>query len=230
MDTKPKKSVNEKAGWTTTAPAPARKTTGRKAPVRAQPAGSAAKSTSLQEDRKGQLLEEAARLFGTRGYERTSMRDIADAFGILPGSLYHHFGSKDELFAAVYAQGVTQFIAAVQRALGDSEEPWERLEAACVAHLDALVARNSSTAAVFADWSTFHSEELRAALVKERDRYEVLFSSLVAAVPLPDNISRQYFRLSLLGALNWALTWFRPGKDSPSKVAREMLAVFRSAL
>ena len=53
------------------------------------------RGAALSDDRKGQLLEEAARLFGARGYDRTSMRDIAAAFGILPGSLYHHFGSKE---------------------------------------------------------------------------------------------------------------------------------------
>lgn len=200
---------------------------GRKA---ADSTGKATKGTAMPEDRKSQLLEEAARLFGMYGYDKTSMRDIAAAFGILPGSLYHHFGSKDALFAAVYAQGVTQFISAMQDAVAGRDEPWERLEAACVAHLEALVARESSSAAVFADWSSSHSEELRAALVKERDRYEVLFTSLVAAIPLPDGISRQYFRLSLLGTLNWALTWFRPGKDSPAEVVRNMFAIFRTPL
>lgn len=198
--------------------------------VTAAPAPTKARGAVLSDDRKGQLLEEAARLFGARGYDRTSMRDIAAAFGILPGSLYHHFGSKDELFAAVYAQGVTQFIAAVQDATSTHEDPWERLEAGCVAHLETLVTRDSAMAAVLADWSKSHSGELRAALIKERDRYELVFSALVTAIPLPDNISRQYFRLSLLGAFNWTLTWFRPGKDSAAAVARQMLAVFRASL
>ena len=68
-------------------------------------------SDPLPDNRKSQLLEESARLFGSKGYENTSMRDIAAAFGILPGSLYHHFGSKENfgievinLFAERYAQ------------------------------------------------------------------------------------------------------------------------------
>ena len=186
--------------------------------------------SAIPEDRKSKLLEESARLFGAHGYDKTSMRDIATAFGILPGSLYHHFGSKEELFAAVYAQGVSQFIEAVEAAVESHQEPWARLEAACIAHLEALAARDSSTASVFTDWSTSHSAELRAALVKERDRYEVVFNGLTSAIPLPENISRQYFRLALLGALNWSLTWFKPGKDSPARVAQQILAIFRTPL
>lgn len=191
-------------------------------------AGQKTRDVPLPDDRKGQLLEEAARLFGAHGYDKTSMRDIAAAFGILPGSLYHHFGSKDELFAAVYAEGVSQFIAAVENAVSPFSDPWERLEAGCVAHLESLVSRDSSTAAVFADWSSSHSEQLRAALVKERDRYELVFSKLTDVVPLPNGVARQYFRLALLGAFNWALTWYKPGGDSPATVARQLLTVFRA--
>lgn len=197
-------------------------------PVTKVRASKKARNVPLPDDRKGKLLEEAAHLFGARGYDNTSMRDIAAAFGILPGSLYHHFGSKDELFAAVYAEGVDKFIVAVENSVSPFTDPWERLEAGCVAHLESLVSRDSSTAAVFADWSISHSEQLRAALVKERDRYEIVFSKLTDAVPLPNGVTRQYFRLALLGAFNWALTWYKPGRDSPATVARKLLDVFRA--
>jgi AcrR family transcriptional regulator len=180
------------------------------------------------DDRKGQLLEEAARLFGARGYDKTSMRDIASAFGILPGSLYHHFGSKEELFIAVYAAGVTQFIAAVERAIAPFDDPWQRLEAGCIAHLESLLTKESSAATVLADWST-NSDELHRALIKERDRYEKVFGALIEAIDMPEGVKRRYFRLGLLGAFNWTLTWYQPGRDSPATIARQLLALFRSA-
>src|SRR3974390_2726700 len=75
---------------------------------------SAAKATShAATSRRQILINEAARLFGIKGYENTSMRDIAGAIGILPGSLYHHFESKEELFVAVYSLGVSQILEAV---------------------------------------------------------------------------------------------------------------------
>ena len=178
--------------------------------------------------RRAQLLDEAARLFGAKGYEHTSMRDIAAAFGVLPGSLYHHYASKDALFVAVYAAGVSQILAAVASAVASHSDPWDRLEAACVAHLQTLLQKESYAAAVITDWSAAHLA-VRDALVPHRDRYEQQFAALIDALPLRPEVDRRYLRLGLLGALNWSLTWFRPGREAPATVAQRLLAVFRPA-
>lgn len=181
----------------------------------------------ISPDRRAELIEKAARLFGAHGYNKTSMRDISAAFGILHGSIYHHFGSKDELFIAVYSAGVDRFIAEVEKAVVDHGDPWQRLEAACVAHLEALLSRESPAATVLADWSSTYSEPLRQALVAQRDRYEKVFSRLTDAVELPEGVKRRYFRLGLLGALNGALMWYQPGGDSPATVAKHLVGLFR---
>lgn len=178
-------------------------------------------------DRRAELIDKAARLFGARGYDNTSMRQIGAAFGVLHGSLYHHFGSKEELFVTVYAAGVSAFILGVQKAIAPLTDPWERLEAACVAHLEALLTRDSPAATVLAEWSSSYSEAMRDALVRERDRYEQVFEELTDGVDLPTGIRRRYFRLGLLGALNGALNWYQPGRDSPATVARQIFALFR---
>lgn len=181
------------------------------------------------DSRRLQLLDEAARLFGSKGYEHTSMRDIAAAFGILPGSLYHHFASKDELFVAVYEAGVTHILDAVSAAVASQQAPWDRLEAACVAHLQVLLQKQSYAAAVITDWSAAQTPSwpVRDALVRQRDRYEEVFEALIAALPLAAGIDRHYFKLGLLGALNWSLTWYRPGRETPATVARRLVALFR---
>lgn len=181
----------------------------------------------ISPDRRAELIEKAARLFGAHGYNKTSMRDISAAFGILHGSIYHHFGSKDELFIAVYSAGVDRFIADVERAVVAYDNPWQRLEAACVAHLEALLSRESAAATVLADWSSTYSEPLRQALVAQRDRYEKVFARLTDAVDLPEGVKRRYFRLGLLGALNGALMWYQPGGDSPATVAKHLVGLFR---
>ncbi|HEY3553889.1 MAG TPA: helix-turn-helix domain-containing protein [Casimicrobiaceae bacterium] len=52
------------------------------------------------------LLNEAARLFGERGFHGTTIRDVVRGVDMLPGSLYYHFAAKEDLLAAVYAEGV----------------------------------------------------------------------------------------------------------------------------
>lgn len=176
--------------------------------------------------RRDLLLSEAARLFGEKGYEKTSMRDIAAAYGILPGSLYHHFRSKDELFVAVYAAGIDQIIDAVERATRDETDPWRRLEAACEAHLTTLLDRTGYAAVVIANWPST-GEGVRGELVRQRDRYERVFRRFADAVPLPQDVDATFFRLGLLGTLNWALTWYRPGRTTPATLARRLVALFR---
>jgi AcrR family transcriptional regulator len=178
-------------------------------------------------DRRAELIEKAALLFGARGYANTSMRDISAAFGILHGSIYHHFGSKEELFITVYASGVDRFVKDVEKAIEPYTDPWQRLEAACIAHLEALLMRESPAATVLADWSANYTESMRTALVAQRDRYEKVFLKLTDAVELPQGIKKRYFRLGLLGALNGALMWYQPGGDSPATVAKQLLSLFR---
>ena len=91
------------------------------------------------DSRLPQILDAAAQRFCTQGYQGTTIRDIARAVGILPGSLYCHFATKQDLLAAVYTRGVDQICQAVQAAVDRRSDPWERLEAACVAHLEAIL-------------------------------------------------------------------------------------------
>ena len=180
----------------------------------------------IPEDRRQVLVNEAARLFGSKGYENTSMRDIAAAVGILPGSLYHHFRSKEDLFVAVYSAGVSQIRQAVSDAVARHGDPWARLEAACVAHLQTLLVKDSFAAAVISHLS-IGNLPMREELVEVRDRYEAVFEELVAALPLPQGADRRIFRLGLLGAMNWSLAWYRPGADSPAAIARKLVRLLR---
>src|SRR6187549_2727253 len=86
-----------------------------------------------------QLLDEAARAFAERGFAAASVREIVGPIGMLPGSLYCHFATKEALLAAVYKEGVERIGAAVDAAIAPLGDPWARLEAACVAHLTSLL-------------------------------------------------------------------------------------------
>ncbi|MCR1783415.1 TetR/AcrR family transcriptional regulator [Nocardioides carbamazepini] len=71
-------------------------TKGGAATARKKGAGAGAGSA-----RRTQLLAIAAEMFASRGYTQTTVRDIADEAGILSGSLYHHFASKDEMLTEI---------------------------------------------------------------------------------------------------------------------------------
>jgi AcrR family transcriptional regulator len=179
---------------------------------------------------RAKLLSVSSRLFAKNGFEATSMRDIAARAGMLAGSMYYHFPSKNDLIAAVYEAGVAEIGAAVDEALEKARGPWPRLEAACAAHLEALLADSAHAAVMTADLGQLDSR-LKRRLVTLRDGYEKRFTELVEALPLPAGIDRSLWRLQLLGALNWTRTWYRPGAKSgaksPAAIARAMVAALR---
>ncbi len=185
-----------------------------------------AASLSEHANRRTPLLEAAARHFARGGFEAAPMREIARDAGMLAGSIYYHFKSKDELIAAVYALGVEQIVSAVERSLHPAGEPWARLEAAAAAHLEALLAESPFAAVLTADLKRL-SPPLRLRLVELRDRYEVLFDGLLRDLPLPEAADRALLRLHLLGALNWTPTWFRKGRKSPAEIARGYVRALR---
>lgn len=190
----------------------------------------AARARTVHADsRAPQVLDAAARLFCRQGYAGTTMRGIAAAVGMLPGSLYCHFATKDDLLAAVYARGVERVCDAAEAALGRHDDPWRRLEAACVAHLEAIL-RDDDYARVVVRVRPGDVPAVEPALVAQRDRYESLWTALIDALPLPPRTDRRALRLMLLGALNWSQTWYRPGgAASPRVLARRFVALLRPA-
>lgn len=173
------------------------------------------------------VLDEAARLFRTKGYESTSVREIAKAAGMLPGSLYCHFATKEELLRAVYIRGVEQISDAAQSAADRHTDPWDRLEAACVAHLEAIL-RDDNYAQVVVRVRPSDTPAVEQDLRRLRNQYEDLFAALVKDLPLQRGTDRGALRLMLMGALNWAQTWYRPdGRHPPRAIARKFVTLLR---
>jgi AcrR family transcriptional regulator len=190
------------------------------------PAATGRRSSS----RLPRLLDEAAHAFAQRGYAAASVRDIAGRVGMLPGSMYCHFETKEALLIAVYREGVERIGAAVDAAVATADEPWQRLEAACVAHLTTLLDQTDYSQVVIRV-RPGDAPAVAAELVALRDRYEKRFARLVADLPLARRVRRSDLRLLLMGALNWSQTWYRDdGASSPGQIARRFVALLRSGL
>jgi AcrR family transcriptional regulator len=192
----------------------------------APPAAPARRASS----RLPRLLDEAARAFAQRGFAAASVREIVEPVGMLPGSLYCHFPTKEALLAAVYEKGVERIGAAVDAAVAPLEDPWQRLEAACVAHLVSLLDQTDYSQVVIRVRPS-DAPAAEAELVALRDSYEKRFARLVAALPLARPTDRAMLRLMLVGALNWSQTWYRAGRGAtPEKIARRFVALLKSGL
>ncbi|TAK44887.1 MAG: TetR/AcrR family transcriptional regulator [Betaproteobacteria bacterium] len=186
----------------------------------------ALKSTR-SDNRVTAVLDAAARLFAVKGYSATTMRDIAEACDMLPGSLYYHFAAKEDLLVAVYEAGVRQLVDNMRAAIREESDPWARLEAGCAAHLETLL-RQSDYAQVLVRVLPADVGHAAARLKALRAEYERSFRDLVGALLLPPGTDRGVLRLMLLGALNWSRFWFAEGgRDTPRSLARKFVHLLR---
>ncbi|MDP5336904.1 MAG: TetR/AcrR family transcriptional regulator [Paracoccaceae bacterium] len=189
--------------------------------------------TTTPGNRREELLDRAGELMAAKGYDGTSMRDIASAVGMLPGSLYYHFESKEALFLALHQRVVAVMEARVSAALAAADDsgfgPWDRLEAAATAHLEGLIETGNLVAIVSPEFLG-EREGISAQIRLERRRYEQIFRDLFSALSMPQDVDRTLLRLHLFGALNWAPIWFDTAKGHDARtVARQIMGVFRTA-
>ena len=176
--------------------------------------------------KREELTRTAARLFAERGYQGTSLADLAEALGMQKPSLYHHIASKEDLLWDAASDGAAAFHAALD-AVPETGPATERIRLALRAHL-AVVADQLDVATVFVREWRFLSGERRDRFVAERRGYEErireLFRDGVEASELRTDLDVATAALLFLSAANWAYTWLRPGADTEG-LADRMYAV-----
>jgi len=191
------------------------------------------KSVRERSNNRGQpLLDNAARLFADRGYVDTTIREIAAACDMLPGSVYYHHSSKQELLLAVYETGVAHIKRRVQTAAtrhADDANPWDLVEAVVVAHLETILDQ-SDYARVIVGISPAQVPEIYDELRALRDEYESTFAEVLDSLEIPGEPDLKMLRLMLLGALNGAQTWYRPGRKTPAEIGSIFVSYLRNAL
>lgn len=182
----------------------------------------ASPETTLRSDNRRQaLIDAAASAFREYGYHAASMREVAGRVGMLAGSMYYHFASKDELLVAVYAEGVRRISDQVRAEIEGIETPRERLAAALEAHLDALL-DGSDYVQVVIRVLPKDAPKVAERLTALRSDYENLFRQLIEELDMTPE-RKHYLRLFLIGACNWAQVWYRPGGEPPRTLARRLV-------
>ena len=179
--------------------------------------------------RRCEILKVATQLFARRGYDGVSIREIADASGILGASLYHHFSSKQELYIEAHAAALEHALVRMRQEIAPLTDPWERLEVACRWHLEMQATSETLPYPMTNDVSALNNAEMRPRLVKDRDAFEGIYKELVADLPLRPDIDRSVFRLSLVTLIHAASEWYRPGRLSAEDLVRQFVTIFRSS-
>jgi AcrR family transcriptional regulator len=180
--------------------------------------------------RREELLAIAARLFAERGFKNTTVRDIADAAGILSGSLYHHFDSKESM--------VDELLDSFQRSLwreydaieASDRTPRQKLEAVVRASFDAIDQHHSEVAIFQTDAVYLATFERFTYLGERNTRFRNLWTGLlnegVASGELRSDLNVELVYRFLRDTVWVAVRWYRPGGDlTPAQVADQYLHI-----
>jgi len=178
-------------------------------------------------ERRQLILNAAAELFSEQGYDRSSIRDIARKVGLLPGSVYHYFPSKDELYLAVHREGFERVLGRVKAAAEGGSDPWDRLQRACEVHVSGIVEGSPVDRITGHSLSFTGAPELLSKIQPYREAYEDVFRELINALPVAPGIDRSLLRLFLLGGMNWIYLWYREGRRTPKDIADAMVDIVR---
>jgi len=173
--------------------------------------------------RTAEIRAAAARIFFEKGYDATSIQDIANAIGILKGSMYHYIDTKEDLLfdviQAVHEQGLRQ----AREWMEMPGSPTVRLRAAIEGHIESNLNNLEGVGVFFHDFPSLGAER-RAEIIADRDFYDRHLRRLVeegqASGDFSPDLDPKIAVMALLGMMNWTYQWFRPdGAWSARQVA-----------
>jgi len=177
---------------------------------------------------RGRLLVAAARLFKRKGYERTTVRDLASEIGIQSGSLFHHYKSKEAILLAVMEETIVLNTALMQAALSQAADPREKLLALIRCELHSILGETGEAMSVLVyEWRSLKPDS-QAHILALRDQYEQLWLDTLEQARQQGMVKTDPFvlRRFLTGALSWTTNWYKPeGEISMEQLAEDALTL-----
>ncbi|MCW2768103.1 MAG: kstR2 3, partial [Nocardioides sp.] len=174
--------------------------------------------------RRAELLSIAAGLFAEKGFKNTTVRDIADASGILSGSLYHHFDSKESIVDEILSTFQEELFASYDAVLASDDDARTKIERAVHLSFEAID-KHRHEVAIFQNEADYLGGFERFAYLAERNAQ----SREVWITLLDDGVRSGVLRSDLDIELTYrfirdtvwvAVRWYRPGR----KLTHERIA------
>jgi AcrR family transcriptional regulator len=188
------------------------------------------KSDSNGQHSKSRVFEVAAEVFHRKGYDNTSMSDVASAAGLTKAGLYHHVSSKESLLYSVLDLGLDLTESYVMKPLEAISDPLERLRGMIELHLRlVLEERNLEVTGLLHECKTLAPAD-RTRINRRKKEYVKMSTKLIADVLKKYNIEEinpKIAAFALLGMLNWTYQWYKPsGSSSREEIVKNFQQIF----
>jgi AcrR family transcriptional regulator len=171
-------------------------------------------------DSRQEILRTAARLFQQRGYDATSMNDVAAALKLSKGGLYHHFQSKDEILFEIMTHAMEITEERVLNPVRAIADPEERLRALIRLHIEVVLSPRDREITVMLHENHPLPPALRKRINFRKKEYIHFLENLMAEVQekmkprlqsgSKRRVSPRAAAFALLGMINWIYQWYKP--------------------
>lgn len=175
-------------------------------------------------DRRDEIVKKAAELFARRGFEATTIREIAAAVNILSGSLYHHFGTKEDILHRAVTPAMEQLRSRTIEVGEAVADPEAKLVAFVLLEMAEQIRNHSAHAVLYNERKLFrHREEFAHIRQAKRDIYDawrnVLTEGIGQGLFDPSLDLYQTIR-TIIRMLNSAADWFAGGEETVAGMVR----------
>ncbi len=172
-------------------------------------------STAVASRRREHLVRLAAELFAEKGYQATTVRNIADEAGILSGSLYHHFDSKESIVVEILSSFLDELAVAAEAALARGGDPRATISELVHGCFGTLVTHRAAIVVLQNDWNYLVRFERFAYLVRSEEETERMWVGQIergqaTGLFRGDIDARLTYRL-IRDSIWPTARWFRPG-------------------
>lgn len=178
-----------------------------------------------QINRRKQIFETAARLIRKKGYEATTMRDIASELGIEAASLYHHIKSKEQILDLICFEMASKFSTAIAEVNDIYFNAEEKLRMCIHEHVKILTENPENAGVFLTAWRSLQDEQL-AKFIKLRNDYEQGIKQIISEgvdEDIFDNVDLKFATLSILSTINGVNEWYKTdGEMTATQVSQKL--------
>lgn len=170
-------------------------------------------TVTVRTDRRDEILGHAAKVFAAKGYATATVRDIAEAAGILSGSLYHHFSSKDQMLEEILREYVDVIVAQYRSAL-DEPDPEGCLAAFFDVAFTHIVRYSDGNIVLQNNWSFLRNTDrydfVAEALATVRELWSTVLQRGIDSGHFDPELDRDMALGTMLGSISAAVRYPEP--------------------
>lgn len=179
------------------------------------------------------ILEAAAKVFRQKGYNGSSMSDIAEAVGLQKGSLYHHFSGKQEILLKLLDKGLALVTSRMAMVMEKDIPADEKLRYAMREYLLTLSEQGDIVSVLLLEHRSLN-QVYQNRHIPSRDRFESLWRELIEGGVDEGTFFVDDVALTvrgIMGVMNWTITWYQPGgRLSIIKIADQFTDLFLNGI